>query len=89
MGIKFFRQYSIGPYIVDFYAPKIQLAVEIDDAHHYENEWMDYDARRSELLRQEGIRIIRFPNNQILSNITEVMEEIGRVVGNSPRPPLR
>ncbi len=43
-GLKFFRQYSIGPYILDFYCPALKLAVELDGGQHLQCENQEYDA---------------------------------------------
>jgi very-short-patch-repair endonuclease len=62
-GIKFFRQYSIGPYILDFYCPSMRLAVELDGGQHNQSESKEYDAVRSEYLKAQGIEVIRFRNH--------------------------
>ena len=46
--MKFFRQYSIGPYFLDFYCPAMRLAVELDGGQHNQCESREYDAVRSE-----------------------------------------
>ena len=61
-GRKFRRQHSIGPYIVDFYCPAENLAVELDGAVHNDPGRQDYDAEREAFLRKQGLRIVRFDN---------------------------
>ncbi len=75
-GIKFFRQYGIGNYIIDFYCPKHKIAIEIDGGQHNETQIRNYDRKRTEFLESQGIAIIRFWNNQVLENIDEVCEVI-------------
>lgn len=75
-GIKFRRQYGIGEYIVDFYSPKLMLAVEIDGNQHYKEEGLEYDGIRSEYLNSIGIKVIRFRNEEVLNNIEKVMRKL-------------
>ena len=50
-GMKFFCQYSIGPYILDFYCPNMNLAVELDGGQHNQCESKKYDAARLKYLK--------------------------------------
>jgi very-short-patch-repair endonuclease len=63
---KFRRQVPIGPYVVDFVCFGENLVIEIDGGQHAEN--IDRDATRTEWLEQEGYRVIRFWNNDVLGN---------------------
>jgi very-short-patch-repair endonuclease len=76
-GIKFFRQYSIGRYIVDFYCPSVRLAIEVDGGQHLESE---ADFLRTNDLRQDNIIVLRFWNNDALANPKGVYEEIRSAV---------
>ena len=58
-GMKFFRQYSTGPYILDFYCPKLKLAIELDGGQHTHEDNLEYDAERSAYLKSQGIDVIR------------------------------
>jgi very-short-patch-repair endonuclease len=75
-GIRFFRQYSIGPYILDFYCPTMKLAVELDGGQHNQYENREYDATRSEYLKAQGIDVMRFWNNEVLLDIQSVLSEL-------------
>ena len=75
-GIRFFRQYSIGPYILDFYCPTMKLAVELDGGQHNQCENKEYDAARSEYLKAQGIDVMRFWNNEVLLDIQSVLGEL-------------
>ncbi len=75
-GMKFFRQFSMGPYIIDFYCPKSKLAIELDGGQHAEQERKEYDEARSEYLRAHGVNVMRFWNNEIMMNIDGVLEMI-------------
>lgn len=49
IGYKFKRQYSVDQYVIDFYCPKLKLAVEIDGSGHNSSEQKKYDADRRDL----------------------------------------
>ncbi|MCH2188666.1 endonuclease domain-containing protein [Candidatus Gracilibacteria bacterium] len=67
-GIKFRRQYSLGRYILDFYAPEYKIGVEIDGENHFEKHQKEYDDIRTEFLASAGIKIIRYTNNEVMNN---------------------
>jgi very-short-patch-repair endonuclease len=75
-GMKFFRQYSIGPYILDFYCPAIKLAIEVDGGQHIQCESREYDAVRSEYLKVQGIDVMRFWNHEVLIDINSILNRI-------------
>lgn len=79
-GLHFRRQQVILGFIVDFYCHKYQLIVEIDgDVHDSQKE---QDVERENVLTQSGFRVIRFTNEQVESNIEEVLTGILDVVGD-------
>ena len=62
-GWKWRRQTPIGPYIVDFYCPAARLVIELDGPTHQEQGF--YDERRTEYLQRGGLRVLRFPAEQV------------------------
>ena len=76
LGVSFYRQKPIGEYIVDFYAPKAKLVVEVDGSQHLEDEQMQRDKLRDEYLHGQGLEVLRFYSNDVLRNIEGVMEVI-------------
>ena len=64
----------MGNYIVDFYCPEKKLVIEVDGGQHVEQE--EQDAERSHYLESRGCRVIRFWNNEVLKNISGVVEVI-------------
>ncbi len=88
-GLKFIRQYSAGPYILDFYCPKAGLAVELDGGQHTEKESIEYDAARSEYLRTHRIEVVRFWNHEVLQDMEGVLNRLTNVItslDNTPSP---
>jgi len=75
-GMRFFRQFSVGLYILDFFCPGSNLAVELDGGQHNQQENMEYDAARSEYLEANGIAVLRFWNNDVLLNIESVLAKL-------------
>jgi adenine-specific DNA-methyltransferase len=73
-GAKFRRQHPVGRYILDFYCDEKKLGIELDGGQH--GEAVKYDEKRGEWLRLQGIRILRFWNNQMLAETEAVMEAI-------------
>jgi very-short-patch-repair endonuclease len=82
-GLKFFRQYGIGPYILDFYCPQQKLAIEVDGGQHADERGQEHDAKRDRYLREMHIRMIRFWNNDVLQNIEGVGQKIREKTGQS------
>ncbi|MGI4874179.1 MAG: endonuclease domain-containing protein [Janthinobacterium lividum] len=66
LGVKFRRQHSIDPYIVDFMCFSHKLIVELDGAGHLEPDQIDYDHGRTAYLNELGYRVLRFSNEQAL-----------------------
>lgn len=64
---RFRRQHPIGPYIIDFYCPSAQLAVEIDGSAHDNPDQAQHDMVRDLWLRENGIRVLRVPAKDILT----------------------
>jgi len=61
-GFKVRRQYGIENFILDFYCPKLKLAIEVDgDVHHYRKKQV-LDSRKDKLLKNEGIKLVRLNN---------------------------
>jgi len=75
---KFLRQKPLGGFIVDFYCPKLILAIEIDgDSHGYQEE---YDLKRTEELTKLGILVVRYSNNDIMKNLQGVFDDLDKTV---------
>jgi very-short-patch-repair endonuclease len=78
---KFRRQYGIAQYVIDFYAPELKLAIEIDGPTHYLPGAPEYDANRQAYIESTGATFLRFSNGQVYNDIEGVLEAIGLMIG--------
>ncbi len=81
-GVQFYRQKPIGNYIADFYAPAAKLVIELDGAQHLERGQANYDAQRTRDLEEQGLKVIRFDDRQVLLETDSVLEAIYHFVEN-------
>jgi very-short-patch-repair endonuclease len=75
-GFKFRRQHPVGRFVLDFYCDVAKLAVELDGGGHAETGQRRRDTDRAEALAGEGIRVLRFWNNEVLDNTEGVLRAI-------------
>ncbi len=85
-GIKFRKHKVIGHYIVDFSANEPKLAIEIDGDTHAGREV--YDAVRTQFLEEQGYRVIRFSNRDVMENLEGVLATIAAVIAKMTSPLL-
>ena len=76
-GYRFRRQHPVGDFIVDFACTRHRLIVEADGGQHADNE---ADRRRTSVLEADGWRVLRFWNNEVLSNTNGVIEAVLRAL---------
>ena len=81
LGVQFYSQRPIGPYIVDFYAPAVKLVIEVDGSQHFAEAGRVKDAEREAFLRRYGLKMLRFDNRQVLLELAAVLEETFRACG--------
>ena len=85
-GLKFKRQVPIHHYVVDFCCSEARLIVELDGGQHAAQQ--DADITRTKKLEEMGYLILRFWNNDVLSNIDGVLQTIlSTAKQHSPEPP--
>jgi len=82
LGVKFRRQEPIGKYIVDFVSYEVGLVIELDGGQHVESR--GFDLERDRELGRLGFKVLRFWNNEVMTNIEGVLEVIRREVDNPP-----
>jgi very-short-patch-repair endonuclease len=83
-GLKFKRQKPIGTFIVDFVCLEQKLIIELDGSQHADK--VDYDEQRTKYLENEGYKVLRFWNNQVLQEMESVLEAIRLEIALSPTP---
>ncbi|MDO8578867.1 MAG: endonuclease domain-containing protein [Dehalococcoidales bacterium] len=85
---RFYRQKPIGRYIVDFYCPKAKLVVEVDGGQHFDTNACRQDQIRDNYLRTVGLKVLRFTNIDVLTNIEgvvgRILENLGEEISLSP-----
>lgn len=74
LGHKFIRQYSIDRYVMDFYCPKARLGIEIEGGIHKTRKI--YDSYRERYINAFWINILKFTNDEVENNLSEVIEKI-------------
>jgi very-short-patch-repair endonuclease len=70
-GLKFRRQQPIGNYVVDFVFLEKSLVIEVDGGQHADNA---KDEERDAWLTSEGFKVLRFWNNEVLTNINGILD---------------
>ncbi|HDO1316467.1 endonuclease domain-containing protein [Aeromonas veronii] len=75
-GLKFRRQMPIGPYVVDFICFEQGLVIEVDGSQHGTLANQMHDEARTAYLNQQGFRVIRVWNNDVLSRMEVVLAHI-------------
>ena len=73
---KFRRQHPIANYIADFYCHELQLIIEIDGEYHNTDEQQQKDKEREEVLKFNGLRMIRCTNSDIKNDIAKFEQKL-------------
>lgn len=81
-GIRFRRQHPIGDYIADFLCVTEKLVIEVDGGYHSEPQQQQEDQWRTEYLQSKGYRVIRFTNEEIDTNVNDVIYKIKEELSN-------
>ncbi len=76
VGHKFRRQYSVEKFVLDFYSPKLKLAIEVDGDSHFVEGSHERDRERQKIIETFGITFLRFTNKEINENIDGVLNKI-------------
>jgi very-short-patch-repair endonuclease len=78
-GVGFRRQHAVGSYIVDFCAPRTKLVIELDGSQHAEQR--AYDLERTAFLEGKGYRVLRFWNDDVMTDFEGVIEVLLLALG--------
>jgi very-short-patch-repair endonuclease len=79
-GVRIKRQHPIGNYIADFYCHAAKLVIEVDGASHNSADQKLYDEERTFNLKLEGLKVIRFSDEQVEKDLDNVIGQIKKEV---------
>ena len=92
LGLRFKPQHPIDIFIADLYCHQLKLVIEIDGGIHKSVDQREYDIGREAELEHWGIKVIRFTNEEVESNIDQIQSEIERICnerGSELQSPLQ
>jgi imidazole glycerol-phosphate synthase subunit HisF len=75
-GLKFRRQHPVSRFVVDFYCHTLKLVIELDGGVHKSKEVRENDGNRQHELEEFGLKVLRFNNEEVLSDIVNVLSRI-------------
>ena len=76
VGLRFRRQHAAGGYVLDFYCAPARLAIEVDGEAHARGDRPARDAVREAWLSEQGVRVVRYSANEVLTNLEGVVRQI-------------
>jgi len=80
LGLRIRRQHPVWKFIADFYCHEVKLVIEIDGGIHLRSENKEYDISRDIILKEFKIEILRFTNDEVISEPGLVIERIKRTI---------
>jgi len=90
-GYKFRRQHPFLIYILDFYCEDRRLVVELDGGQHLDEDQAAYDSMRTQALERQGMRVLRFGDDEALkwtdAVLSRILEELEAGVTCAPPHP--
>ena len=95
-GLKFYRQFSVGNFILDFYCPEICFAIELDGISHAEPCVIENDRRKDLYLQRKnspcpllkrGGSLLRITDDELLGGGRDILARIGAMIDTRRTPP--
>ena len=80
LGVQFYRQKAIGPYIVDFYASSPKIVIELDGSQHFLPKGERADHERDQYLESLDLMVLRIGNRRVLKETDYVVEQIYEII---------
>jgi very-short-patch-repair endonuclease len=80
---RFTRQKPLGRFVADFYCSRERLVIEVDGDSHYTDVARLYDEARTEWLRAQGIRVLRFTNAEVMQDFEAVGAKVLEALGEA------
>jgi very-short-patch-repair endonuclease len=84
-GYQFRRQRPVLNYIADFMCKELRLVIDVDGITH--DPKLEKDKQRTDELQRAGFHVIRFTDEEVLSNIHGVASEIEKIIVDLQPPP--
>lgn len=78
--VKIYKQRIIESFVVDFYCAEARLVIELDGLQHYTEQGKTYDEERSQILREYGLKVLRFSNREVEQQFDAVCEKIHKEI---------
>jgi very-short-patch-repair endonuclease len=75
-GLKFRRQHPLDKFIADFYCHENKLVIEVDGSAHDSRDAKESDEGRTYELKELGITVLRFRNEEVLNDMSLVLKKI-------------
>lgn len=76
LNLKIRRQHPVGPFIADFYCHELLLVIELDGSIHNIEEVKQKDIKREQFLKEQGLHVMRFTNDDVFANPHLIEEQI-------------
>jgi very-short-patch-repair endonuclease len=83
-GLKFRKQHPLGHFVLDFFCVEQLLAIEVDGDSHYLPEQRVLDQERTRQLADQGVRVLRFPNELVINSPNQVVAAIVAFIQDHP-----
>ena len=81
LGLKFRRQHPIARFIADFYCAELKLVIEIDGSIHEREDIIKYDLERENYLKELGLKVLRFKNEDVFLNPEIIEKALREILG--------
>jgi very-short-patch-repair endonuclease len=78
-GLKFRRQHPLDKFIADFYCHEKRLVIEVDGSVHYSRDAKESDEGKTYELKELGITVLRFRNEEVLNDMSLVLKKIREI----------
>jgi very-short-patch-repair endonuclease len=86
LGFDFHRQKPVDNYILDFFCNELNLGIELDGLTHRWEEVAIKDELKENRLNELGIKVLRFADDEVINNITNVLRVIENLIQNEHTP---
>jgi len=83
-GLRFRRQQVVDGFIVDFYCDAARLVIEVDGEVHQDQQ--GHDAARDQILAEQGLRTVRFTNDEVEQSLNRVLDQIVVLASRDSQP---